>query len=250
MKDLKVNNSMVQDSYNSEKAVDEYTLNTKEIGLWKSEEIIINKYFKHKDKILDIGCGAGRTTLELHRLGYKNIEGLDLSEKMILKCNELRDSMNYEIKFHVGDATKLQFENRSFDGALFSFNGIMQIPQQENRIQALKEIRRVLKSNGYFIFTTHDRYDKEGTFRSLWKEEEEKWSENKQDNRLYEFGDMIITIGDKESFIHFPTRDEVLDTIEKSGLILVEDMLRSEICDEYERVKNHSSDCRFYIVKI
>ena len=45
MKDLKVNNSMVQDSYNSQKAVDEYAQNTKQIGLWKSEEIIINKYF-------------------------------------------------------------------------------------------------------------------------------------------------------------------------------------------------------------
>ena len=249
MLDSKVDSLMVQESYDSDKAVDEYVQNTKEIGLWKSEKIVVNKYFKSKDRILDIGCGAGRTTLELYRLGYKNIEGLDLSEKMVIKSKELSANMNYEIKFHVGDATKLHFDDESFEGALFSFNGIMQIPQQENRIQALKEIKRILKPNGYFIFTTHDRYDKEGVFRYLWEQEEKKWTENKQDKRLYEFGDMIITIGDTESFIHFPTREEVVDIIEKADLKLVEDMLRSQICDESDKVRNHSSDCRFYIVK-
>jgi len=65
MLDSKVNNLMVQESYDSEKAVDEYAQDTKEIGLWKSEKVIVSKYFKSEDKILDIGCGAGRTTLEL-----------------------------------------------------------------------------------------------------------------------------------------------------------------------------------------
>ena len=48
-----------------------------------------------------------------------------------------------------------EFEDNSFDFVLFSFNGIDSFGPQD-RLKALKEIRRVLKNNGYFCFSSHN----------------------------------------------------------------------------------------------
>ena len=58
---------------------------------------------------------------------------------------------------------------------IFSFNGLMSIPQQSSRDEALEEIYRVLRKGGFFIFTTHDR-NKEAEFFDFRKREKETWS--------------------------------------------------------------------------
>ena len=40
----------------------------------------------HLDKdieIIDVGCGTGLVGLELHKLGYSNIDGYDISQEML-----------------------------------------------------------------------------------------------------------------------------------------------------------------------
>lgn len=124
------------------------------------------------DKILDIGCGAGRITFALYDLGYKNILGIDLSEEMITECNSIKGNRNANINFLVADAAKIPFEDNSFDVCIFSFNGLMTIPKYENRLCAVKEIYRILKSDGKFIFTAHDINNIK--FLDYWKTEKEK----------------------------------------------------------------------------
>ena len=47
------------------------------------------------------------------------------------------------------------FKDNSFDFILFSFNGIDYISHDE-RLKVLEEIRRILKPEGYFCFSTHN----------------------------------------------------------------------------------------------
>jgi ubiquinone/menaquinone biosynthesis C-methylase UbiE len=243
----KIDKDFIKESFTAEKTVSDYTRAVEEIGLWESEKMMIKKYFNPESRILDIGCGAGRTTIGLYRLGYHLVEGLDLSEAMIVQAIRISEKLNYNITFRVGDATCLDYDDETFYAALFSFNGIMQIPGRENRIKALKEIKRILKSKGYFLFTTHDRDDKE--YISLWKEEKKKWVLHLQDKCLHEFGDKVIKMEEREIFLHFPTREEVILCLKKAGFILIEEILRSELCEESEEVKKFSTDCLLWLVQ-
>ena len=44
--------------------------------------------YKSNARILDLGCGSGIVAQELRRLGYTNIDGLDLSAVMMAKAKE------------------------------------------------------------------------------------------------------------------------------------------------------------------
>jgi len=139
--------------YSQKQALENYT----KFNLWQSEKIIIKKYFSKKDKILDIGCGAGRTTIALRKLGYNKIIGMDLVPAFIRKARQNTQKFNLKIDFQIQDVTSLKFPDNFFETIFFSFNGLEMIPLEKNRILALKEIYRVLKPRGKLIFSTYSR---------------------------------------------------------------------------------------------
>ncbi|MBU4227344.1 methyltransferase domain-containing protein [bacterium] len=244
----KVDTDFIRKSFTTEKTVSDYAKAVSEVGLWESEKMMIEKYFNPENRILDIGCGAGRTTIGLYKLGYHLIEGLDLSEAMIVQARRISKNLNYNISFRVGDVACLDYDDETFEVALFSFNGIMQIPRKENRIKVLKEIKRILKPEGYFLFTTHDR-DSGKEYESFWQEEKKKWALHIQDKSLHEFGDKIIKMEERDIFLHFPTREEVISSLQEEGFILIGGVSRSELCEESEEVKKFSTDCVFWLVQ-
>ena len=46
------------------------------MGLWESERLLMDKYVSRDGAVLDIGCGAGRTTFGLYGEGYRDINGI------------------------------------------------------------------------------------------------------------------------------------------------------------------------------
>ncbi len=113
------------------------------------EKFLIKKYFY--GKILDMGCGCGRTTKYISNLGF-DVVGVDVVKKMVKRARKVYP----KIKFEVGDACNLKYKNNKFDIVFFSFNGIDYIYPENKRIKALKEISRVLKPGGYFIYSSHN----------------------------------------------------------------------------------------------
>jgi ubiquinone/menaquinone biosynthesis C-methylase UbiE len=141
---------MNRKKYESKNVVSSYikmTLQNPEVMiLVKHRASIVNKH------ILDIGCGSGRTTAILKNLSSGYI-GIDYSLEMVESCRERFEG----VRFIHGDVREMsEFKNSEFDYVMFSFNGLDSI-NHADRLQGLREIYRVLKQDGLFVFSAHNR---------------------------------------------------------------------------------------------
>jgi SAM-dependent methyltransferase len=98
--------------------------------------------------ICDMGCGPGQIALYLHRQGVATL-GVDLSPRMIAEAQRL----NPDIHFHQGDMLCLPDADDSW-GGIAAFYCIIHIPREEI-VDALREMKRVLKPGGVLLVTFH-----------------------------------------------------------------------------------------------
>lgn len=109
--------------------------------------------FSKQARILDIGCGTGRHTIEMTRRGY-NVLGVDLSDSQLSRAREKASALSLDITFQKQDARALPFANE-FDLAIMICEGAFPLMEtDEMNYQILQGATRALKSNGKFIFTT------------------------------------------------------------------------------------------------
>lgn len=119
-------------------------------------------------RMLDIGIGSGRTTLTFGAVAGE-YTGIDYSGEMVRRARE-RATLVPRARIEHGDARAMpEFADGSFDVILFSYNGIDSI-DADGRMQALREIRRVLAPDGTFVFSSHTIQRPRLRFPSLtWK---------------------------------------------------------------------------------
>jgi 2-polyprenyl-3-methyl-5-hydroxy-6-metoxy-1,4-benzoquinol methylase len=104
-------------------------------------------------KILDVGCGTGRHTIELSKRGY-NVTGIDLSESQLVSAREKAKNNNLDIDFQKQDARNLTFSDE-FDVAIMLCEGGFPLMEtDEMNYDILKSVSKSLKKHGKFIFTT------------------------------------------------------------------------------------------------
>ena len=82
-------------SYNETEIVNYYS-EFVSAGLFYYEEVLIDKYFTVGGRTLDIGCGAGRVTIPLHKRGFQ-VVGMDYAEKMIDTARVLDETIDYRL---------------------------------------------------------------------------------------------------------------------------------------------------------
>lgn len=228
--------------------VEHYAQAANAVGLWNSEEHLFTQYFKPENSLLELGCGAGRITFGLWELGYKNILAIDYAREMVQEARRINHALEYSISFQQGDATELTLEENQFAGAIFGFNGLMQIPGRDNRLKAMSEIFRVLQPGAYFIFTGHDR--EVHWRRHFWKEQRRIWDRGEQHPELTDFGDLYFDAPEGGMmFIHSASPNEVRRDLKSVGFRVESDALRSNICPEPDRVRDFSDDTRFWIAQ-
>ncbi len=102
--------------------------------------------------ILDIGVGAGRTVTALLQVSPDYL-GIDYSQEMIAACHARYPGIRFE---HADARWLTSVPDASITLAFFSCNGVSMVGH-EDRLLIMREVHRVLKPGGLFLFTTYNR---------------------------------------------------------------------------------------------
>ena len=96
-------------------------------------------------RIVELFCGRGNSLRAWEQLGFRNLEGVDLSPRLIAKYHG-------PAKCYVADCRHLPFADASKDAAVVQggLHHLVQLP--EDLEQTFAEIRRVLTSDGRVLF--------------------------------------------------------------------------------------------------
>jgi D-alanine-D-alanine ligase len=106
--------------------------------------------------ILDICCGQGRHVLEMARQGYSNVHGLDRSHYLITRARGIAKKEGLPVVLKEGDARKLPFAANRFDVVTILGNSFGYFETQQDDVQVLEEIRRVMKPGGQLLIDITD----------------------------------------------------------------------------------------------
>ncbi len=104
-------------------------------------------YTKIGDKVLDVGCGNGRL-YEIFKGKSVDYIGIDNSEELI----KIAKKTFSDVDFQEADIFKIPFPDNSFD-KVYCIAVLHHIPSKQLRIEAIKELKRVLKPGGLLILT-------------------------------------------------------------------------------------------------
>ncbi len=121
---------------------------------------VIAKYLKKDMEVLEIACGTGQFTSLLCKHSDKWI-GTDFSANMVENAKE--NIIENNVDFRVEDATKLSFEDETFDAILIA-NALHIMPEPK---KALREIKRTLKQAG-ILFAPTFIYDENVPKLRMW----------------------------------------------------------------------------------
>ena len=133
-------------AFKTSAAIDEYSVYL----LYPEEKRLFAKYYKPGDRILDLACGLGRTTLLLHEMGL-TVRGVDASEVFIKTA---RRRLPY-LDLRVGSYDRIDEPPAAFSHVLISSNGIDYAFPESQRVATLGECARVLKPGGTLIYSSH-----------------------------------------------------------------------------------------------
>jgi len=100
-------------------------------------------------KILDLGCGRGRHSINLCQKGY-DVTGIDLSDEAIATAREKAAKEELEhIRFQVGDMRNPL--PRTFDAIVNLFTTFGYFETDEENSKVLESVRKMLKPGGIFV---------------------------------------------------------------------------------------------------
>lgn len=115
--------------------------------LMDKEIKVISRNIKDRDKILDIGCANGYSSVGFIKGKNVSLIGIDYVPEMIEQANKIKTD---NIEFKVGNATELEFDDKSFDKVNIT-RCLCNIMSFDEQGKVITEAWRVLKTNGVLL---------------------------------------------------------------------------------------------------
>ncbi|MFO7636158.1 MAG: methyltransferase domain-containing protein [Clostridia bacterium] len=103
--------------------------------------------------VVDLACGTGTLTLELHRLGY-DMTGVDVSREMLSKAHEKN---NKDILWINQDISRLNLYG-TVDAAVCFLDGINHITEARRICRLMRLVYTFLNPGGVFVFDVNTRF--------------------------------------------------------------------------------------------
>ncbi len=153
----KPNDKKIKDVYNK---IAEGFYNLRQQPITPEIRVMSHKW--KPGKLLDVGCGIGNSTLPFAKSGFE-CTGIDISPKMIKLAKKFSKKHGVKINFKVGNVLSVKFEENKFDYVI-SVAVLHHLDSEKKRLKALKEIKRVLKSNGKIFLTVWNRETKKDAY--------------------------------------------------------------------------------------
>ena len=111
--------------------------------------------------ILDYGCGNGRFARRIEQMGATNVIGVDLAPAMIDLAKTIDSNSRVEYYANLDNTLSFLADN-SIDKVMANLVFMMS-PTKEDMQQAFREIHRVLKEGGVFVYlVTHPAFIERG----------------------------------------------------------------------------------------
>lgn len=135
-------------------------------------------------RVLDLGCGAGRSSIYLANRGF-DVVGVDVSKSALKLASKWAEKEKLRaVTFTLGTMTSVPFVDCSFD-AVVSVS-VIHHGVKKDIIRTIAEVHRILKKNGIFLANIASTKDprcgegekiEENTFRILEAFEEYRFEE-------------------------------------------------------------------------
>lgn len=178
-------------------------------------------------RILDVGCGYGRHSIELARMGFR-VTGLDLSDVQLAHAREKAEAAGVEVEWRQGDSRAMLFD-AEFDAAINMFLSFGYFESDDEHLAMLRGVSRALRPGGTFLL---DFWNREREIRGFerWLVERtgevfevEEWDFDHLNGRLNWTNYVFFADGRRESWGHSIrayTIAEVKVLLETAGLAL------------------------------
>ena len=102
-------------------------------------------------RVLDFGCGQGRHAIFFSKTGFKNVNGIDLSESAVRLASTWARAENVNVEFASYGGVRMPYEDRHFD-LLSCFGTFHHGPYGEQEALAT-EVDRVIRPGGFFLWS-------------------------------------------------------------------------------------------------
>lgn len=154
---IKITNmeSRVREQYKSDKNLNirsnlhSYNINKIDFDKWCFDQI----RFQKNSRILELGCGTGKLWLKNKDYIDKSLDITlsDFSKSMIKVAQRNLKNLEYKFKYQEINAENIPYEDESFN-IIIAQHMLYFVPDIE---QAIREVQRILKSNGVFYVTAN-----------------------------------------------------------------------------------------------